>query len=67
MESNATPVKYVTIGAGWNDLSAINKFNCLDKRLMDLPDDYVGYTDAKDIQYIIPFKERTKENQELDK
>lgn len=60
MEQDGRKVSMVTVGAGCNDLSAIKKFQQLPKRYIELPEDYRDYSDAKSVQYIIPFIEKTK-------
>lgn len=60
MEQDKRKVSIVTVGAGCNDLSAIKKFQQLPKRDIELPEDYHDYSDAKSVQYIIPYIEKTK-------
>ena len=43
----------VTIGAGFNDLPAINEFDFIDGKFSPPPADYDGYTDAKGIQFVL--------------
>lgn len=57
-------VKAVTIGAGYNDLSAINKFKKINARPDMLPKDYDGYSDATEYQYIIPIAEKIAKRDE---
>lgn len=55
MEKNDCQVNNVTVGAGYNDFYGIERFEEVNEVLngFSLPDDYMGYSDAKGRQYII--------------
>lgn len=54
MEKNGMTVTAVTIGAGYNDIPGVDKFERIETTKDCLPDDYSDYSDAIEVQYVIP-------------
>ena len=54
-------VDMVTIGSGYNDFSAINNFSAVYTNNSWLPENYHGYSDATNKQYVINDKHLSDE------
>ena len=53
MKANGYKVSSVTVGSGYNDFIGIKNFEKVGANKLLLPEDYQGYTDAGETQYII--------------